>query len=440
MGKETIFLKLDKPDPDEFYDIGVYNKNLDKIDAELERQNTYIKELERKLTGNIIYGFHINGEESDPDKMVSYIADAVGMTPAYMDFEKDTFNYGSWKDAFFMPRPCMLKYDGTVDYYLDENDYTKRADGGESDVENVSYAGNAMMEWGKDGRLIWIKVVPDQNPISGSVYIANYQADDDFHAWSFENASGTLSEHFYTSIYNNGLDLTDRSRSLSKTRGGEYNGGACCTVNEAIEKIDKNNISDKKIWHPDMLSDIMLISFLFLLISKTTNSCKAFGKYSSTSTGFGSDAIGICNDKGLFYGTKESDNIKTFGMEQFSSERSYVGYVLDHGRQKIKMTCCHNGYEIENKDYIDINIPLEKTPLMSSITQMEFNEYGMFVKKASKETIYDKYYCAVMNNDVDKIARAMIPTAKEYGLIFSVFLSPGESDYANMPNITCKPY
>ena len=77
---------------------------------------------------------------------------------------------------------------------------------------------------------------------------------------------------------------------------------------------------------------------------------------------------------------------------------------------------------------------------MSSITQMEFNEYGMFVKKASKETIYDKYYCAVMNNDVDKIARAMIPTAKEYGLIFSVFLSPGESDYANMPNITCKPY
>ena len=37
------------------------------------------------------------------------------------------FDYGDWNDPFFIPKPCMLKSDGTVDYYLDENDYSKKA-------------------------------------------------------------------------------------------------------------------------------------------------------------------------------------------------------------------------------------------------------------------------------------------------------------------------
>lgn len=46
-----------------------------------------------------------------------------------------------------MPRPCMLKSDGTVDYYLDPDDYTKKEDGETpSDIANVNYNGNAMME------------------------------------------------------------------------------------------------------------------------------------------------------------------------------------------------------------------------------------------------------------------------------------------------------
>ena len=360
MEKETNYLKLNKPDPDEFYNIGVYNKNLDKIDAELERQNTYIKELERKLTGNIIYGFHINGEESDPDKMVSYIADAVGMTPAYMDFDKDTFNYGSWKDAFFMPRPCMLKYDGTVDYYLDENDYTKRAGGGDSDVKNVSYEGNAMMEWGKDGRLIWVKVVPDQNPISGSVYIANYQADDDFHAWSFENASGTLSEHFYTAIYKTYDEFkNNRSRSLSLDYAMQESAENC------IAYAKNNNVNDKEMWYIEVLSDVMIEEFLLILIAKTTNLRSTFGNGTGGSLGNGKH-----DSKGLFYGTLYGKNddgggIKVFGMSNFWSDRRYSGYILDHGIQKIKMTYSDadgqsGGYSKNGENYIDIGLPLEQ--------------------------------------------------------------------------------
>ena len=77
-------------------------------------------------TSGHIYGFIIDGNESNPSAAVSYTDDAVGLTPAHMDFTNNVFDYGSWKDAFFMPRPCMLKSNGTVDYYLQENDFYQK--------------------------------------------------------------------------------------------------------------------------------------------------------------------------------------------------------------------------------------------------------------------------------------------------------------------------
>ena len=59
-----------------------------------------------------VYGFHIDSSVQDPSDAVTYLADAEGLTPAYMDYTNDKFEWGSWKDAFFMPRPCMLNSDG----------------------------------------------------------------------------------------------------------------------------------------------------------------------------------------------------------------------------------------------------------------------------------------------------------------------------------------
>ena len=100
-------------------------------------------------TPGTVYGFHIDSTITNPSNAVTYVEDAVGMIPAHMDFTSGVFDYGSWENAFFMPKPCMLKYDGTVDYYLDPNDYTKKIDGTPSDVSDPTYNGNAMMEWGR---------------------------------------------------------------------------------------------------------------------------------------------------------------------------------------------------------------------------------------------------------------------------------------------------
>lgn len=89
-----------------------------------------VKDNDSSLIGELlrnrptVYGFHIDPSISDPAQAVTYLADAVGKTPAAMG--ASTFSYGDWADAFFMPKPCMLRSDGTVAYYLDPNDYTQK--------------------------------------------------------------------------------------------------------------------------------------------------------------------------------------------------------------------------------------------------------------------------------------------------------------------------
>lgn len=83
------------------------------------------REIYNKKTYQL-YGMHLVPGTTEYD--ITYLEDAFGKSPAYMNFETGVFNYGGWENAFFMPKPCMLKYDGTVDYYLDPNDYTKRVD------------------------------------------------------------------------------------------------------------------------------------------------------------------------------------------------------------------------------------------------------------------------------------------------------------------------
>jgi len=47
-----------------------------------------------------LYGIHINPNESDPSNAVTYLEDAVGMTPAKMG--NSTFDYGSFRLPFLV--------------------------------------------------------------------------------------------------------------------------------------------------------------------------------------------------------------------------------------------------------------------------------------------------------------------------------------------------
>lgn len=306
-------------------------------DATLQAVNARLGEIRDVLsmrTGTIL-GFHIDGNESDPAAAVTYVADAVGMTPAAMNFTTGVFNYGSWGNAFFLPRPCMLKYDGTVDYYLNPNDYSKKYSGGDSDVANDAYGGNAMMEWGQDGKKIWYKIVPDADPTSATVYIADYQADNDFRAWSFINNQGQMVDHFYTPIYNGWSDGSSRLRSISgKT--------PTASLNASTERTRaRANNGSLAIWDTEVYCDVILINLLLILMGKSLNTQAVFGQGNTTGGQDGVLNTGTGDALGLFYGYSDTTKVvKVFGMENWWGNlwRRFGGLVNDYGTAKYKLT------------------------------------------------------------------------------------------------------
>lgn len=259
-----------------------------------------------------IYGFHISSSVSDPSNAVTYLEDAVGKTPAGMNYTSGAFSYGSWDaDEFFMPRPCMLNSNGTVAYYLNPNDYTKKADGTASDIANTSFNGNAMMEWGRDGKKIWYKIVPDSGDnASASIYIADSQVDNSYHAYNFIKSDGSYVDHFYTPIYNGSL-ISNKLRSIS---------GQSCMVSKTAGSEITYATANGSGWYTETWSDTELINILLILLGKSLDTQTVFG--CGNMNGSSVISTGTMNDKGLFWGKNASSSsdksgVKVFGMENY---------------------------------------------------------------------------------------------------------------------------
>ena len=334
-----------------------------------------------------VYAFHIDSTDTDPDDCVTYLGKAVGMTPAGMNFDEGTFSYGSWENAFFMPRPCFLNRNGTVDFYLYPNDYTKKSDGVTpshvdhlSNIElgstssrdysvgdylvrndnlyividaiavgdtftvdtNIELAddaptdvyGNAMMEWGKDGKKIWYKVVPDVEGTSVTVYIADAQVDSGYHCWSFYDKTNTVKDHFYTGIYNSTYDVRGVLRSLSGEK--PYRSLSFAGVVTAAEL---NNVGTDKGWYMECYSDWFLIAMLTVLIGKSIDTQSKFGNgYADTILRLSS---GTMDTRGMFWGEVGfgvNEGVKVFGMENWwgNMYRMVAGYLMNTNTGIIK--------------------------------------------------------------------------------------------------------
>ena len=349
-----------------------------------------------------IYGFHIDSSEGDPAACVTYLADAVGMTPVQMNFSTGKFNWGSWRDAFFLPRPCMLKYDGTVDYYLDPDDYSKKYDGvTPSDVADDTYGGNVMIEWGQDGKKIWYKIIPDSGDnTSATVYIADYQVDEDFVAWSFINNQGEMVDHFYTPAYNGTLDSAGRLRSIS---GKGY--AALCQSKTAAQEIaaaELNNPGSDKLWFTEVYSDVILIDLLLILMGKSLNTQAVFGngRINQASAAANMIGTGTMDTRGLFWGSNgNNDGVKVFGMENWwgNQWRRYAGHMLIDFIHKYKMTrgkqdgSTAEDYNTTGSGYLT---GAEAPQTNNYVTKMEFdaNQFATKAVGGSSATFWCDYW------------------------------------------------
>ncbi len=390
-----------------------------------------------------LYGFKIDQNESDPASMITYIEDNADFKSARMNYTLDTFDYGDWKDAFFMKvRPCMLKYDGTVDYYLNPNDYTLKEDGTPSDVADVNYGGNAMIQFPK----VYWKIV-DNGDNSANIYISNKKIDDNFHCWSHIDNKGNEIPYCYMPIYNGYSDGT-RLRSLSgKTPSNSK------TAETEINLAKSNNQTNEVIWYTEVFSDRQLVNLLLLLIGKSTNTQNVFGNGHYTGNNNVSSLIisGSMNSKGLFYGTNGSNKgVKIFGIEHWwgNQFRRIAGWINYKGQQKIKMTYGQldgstiDGYNTTANGYIAIANTAPNGTSGGYITKMTLNEYGLIPKTSNGSAT--TYYSDGLWYDNAQICYPLTGGCPIFGLLtgaFSVHIRRpvSLSSWEVGASISCKP-
>lgn len=343
----------------------------------------------------VLYGFKLDQNESDPASMITYIEDNKDFESARMDYNSDTFKYGDWEDSWFIKnlKPCMLKYDGTVDYELDKNDYTKKLDGTASDVANASYGGNAMVGIPK----VYWKIV-DNGDNTANIYFSDKKVDADFHCWSHIDNNGNEIDYCYMPIYN-GSNVNSVLRSIS---GKAPMTGQTATTEITYAKA--NNLTSDTIWYTELFNDRMLINLLLLLIGKSTDTQTVFGAGNNNSYASNSNTgvknTGTMNTKGLFWGNQDNKSgVKVFGIENWYGNiyRRIGGWINDKGTQKIKMTygqsdgSTTDGYNETGSGYISIGGATPSGVSGGYISKMLINDNGLIPTIASGSA--STYYC-----------------------------------------------
>ena len=392
-----------------------------------------------------LYGFKLDQNESDPASMITYIEDNENYSSAYMNYTNDSFDYGDWKDAWFIKnlKPCMLNYDGTVAYELDKNDYSLKADGTASDIANDSFGGNAMVGIPK----VYWKII-DNGDDTANIYFSNKKVDNDFVCWSHIDNNGNEIDYCYMPIYN-GSNVSSKLRSLSgKTPINNQTGTTEITLAKA------NNLTSDIVWYTEVFSDRMLINLLLLLIGKSTDTQAIFGtgnnnSYVSTSN-TGVKNTGTMNTKGLFWGNQDNiSGVKVFGMENWwgSRLRRIAGWINDKGNQKIKMTYGQtdgstvDGYNIDGSGYIAIGC----TPSGTNggyISKMTVTENGLIPTTASGSAT--TYYTDAMWFNNSQVSYAAVGGGSNVGLLAGALYSNLGNMVSNMAwnsgaSISCKP-
>ena len=373
------------------------NEAIGKLERKADNNTSNILSLQQKTAK--VYGFHVNPNESDSSAAVTYLLDAVGMTPAKMG--STAFDWGSWADAFFIPKPCMVKPDGTVDYYLNPNNYAQKLDGTASELataptdnllSNISYTNNAMMEWGK----IWFKYEAGQADGEWSFYVSNMNVDGTFKCWCNINANNNEIDHFYTAIYN-GVGCNSKMRSVSGVKLSTANEADTTTAAQETAAAAANNATTNPEWYTEVWSDRLLINALLYLMGKSLDLQGTYGNGISSGgqTEKQNYITGSLDDKGLFYGDTSgtATAVKVFGMENL-----WACCILDNNVLKVKMTydtadgSSAHGYNLTGAGYLNFGNPATSEGWLSKITADSEMGYKPSATQSNSSLYYKDYF------------------------------------------------
>ena len=248
---------------------------------QISSNQTNILSIENRLN-NIhyapVYGFRIKkGTESDPTAMVEYLYDAVGMTPASMNFTTGEFDYGSWGDLWFVKnnKPVALNFDGTEAFELSPTDWWKKADGTtDSGLEDESSNYNFMARM----PLVYVNRWEDAN--YNYVAISEQPVNTGFLAQAHTGLNGTINSNIYLPMFKGYIDSCTTAGTINTAGKLRSIGGAWISAGTSAEEEIRaaNNIAGANSgWQLVAHSQRCLIQDLLTLISKSADAKGKFG-------------------------------------------------------------------------------------------------------------------------------------------------------------------
>lgn len=273
-----------------------------------------------------IFGVRIDLTNSNPASAVTYTDDAVGMTAGSSAWD----SMAIFKDI----KPCVLK-NGVVQYYLNPNDFTKKADGSAADITSGN-DGDVMIEIPKtgfsittNGNYIDVKVTGNPNNAAFKYYAHSRAAEGD-------------RQKLYIGAYKGYKDGSNKLRSLS---------GKAPTVSQTIGTFRTQAQANGSGY--DMLSfyPLTLIQCLYLIKYKNLDSQTALGQgYTGGPT---AQSTGATNTAGMCYGsTSTTSRIKLFGLEDFwGNIREWIDGLFSNSTRNI-LTATEN-FNDTGANYVD---------------------------------------------------------------------------------------
>lgn len=240
-------------------------------------------------------GVKIDLANSNPETCITYTDDAVGKTGGSSDWDSLC--------PFNKIKPCVLK-DGVVQYYLNPDDFTKKADGSVADITSGN-DGDVMIEIPKmaymiytEGNDLYVKIT--DNPNAKTIderYCFNAHSRD---------VEGDR-EKLYISAYL-GHNLSSKLRSLS---------GKVPTADQTIGTFRTQAQANGLGYDIVSFYPLTLLQCLYLIRFKNLDSQTALGRGYADGN---SESVntGGTNTKGMYFGeTTGKQQMKFLGIEDF---------------------------------------------------------------------------------------------------------------------------
>ena len=146
------------------------------------------------------YTVEIDLSNSNPLSSVTYLDDAIGMTKGSSNWDNEII----FKDI----KPCVFK-DGSVVYYLDKADCTKKVDGSTANLDGTD--GDVMVEFPKFAYKIWKSNRKMYVSITNDSSVAS---QNDYKYYAFSKESEGDREHFYWGAFKGSLNSSGNLQSI----------------------------------------------------------------------------------------------------------------------------------------------------------------------------------------------------------------------------------